>query len=67
MGKNDEGRLNVAKMEVLRYGIRNVDKYRNARISVTIKAWEVSKKIHESRLVWYGHVMSRDKAVWWGR
>ena len=38
-----------------------LDRIRNERIRRTVKATETSKKIHERRLQWYGHVMRRDE------
>ena len=38
-----------------------LDQIRNERIKGIIKVMEISKKIHERRLQWYSHVMSRDK------
>ena len=37
-----------------------MDRIRNERIRGTIKVTEISKKIQERRLQWYGHVMRRE-------
>ena len=37
-----------------------MDRVRNERIRGTIKVTEISKKIQERRLQWYGHVMRRE-------
>ena len=38
-----------------------MDRIRNDRIRKTIKVTEISKKVQERRLQWYGHVMRRDE------
>ena len=37
-----------------------MDRIRNERMRGTTKAGEISKKVQESRLKWYGHVLGRE-------
>ena len=61
--KVHEARLNVTEMKMLRWmcGVTKLDKIRNERIRGTVKVTEISKKVQERRLQWYGHVMRRDE------
>ena len=61
--KNQEKRLDVAEMKMLRWtsGVTKLDRIRNERIRGTIKVTEISKKIQERRLQWYGHVRRREE------
>ena len=38
-----------------------MDRTRNVRIRWTTKVGEISKKVQERRLKWYGHVMRREE------
>ena len=60
--KTQEEKLNVVEMKMLRWacGVTRMDRVRNERIRGTIKVTEISKKIQERRLQWYGHVMRRE-------
>ena len=51
-------KLDVAEMRMLRWmsGVTKMDRIRNERNRGTTKVGEISKKVHESRLKWYGHV-----------
>ena len=40
-------------------GVTKMDRIRNERIRGTTKVGEISKKVQERRLMWYGHVMRR--------
>ena len=40
-------------------GVTKLDRIRNERIRGTTKVGEISKKVQESRLKWYGHVLRR--------
>lgn len=62
--KVQEERLDVAEMRMLRWmcGVTKLDRIRNERIRGTVKVGEVSKKVQEKRLQWYGHVMRRDES-----
>ena len=42
-------------------GVTKLDRIRNERIRVTTKVEGISKKVHESRLTWYGHVLRKKK------
>ena len=50
-------------MRMLRWmcGVTRLDKIRNERIRGTTKVGEMTKKIQERRLKWYGHVMRREE------
>jgi len=58
-----EKRIYVAEMKMLRFacGVTKLDRIRNERIRGTIKVKEISKKVQERRLQWYGHVMRKDE------
>ena len=60
--KAQEKKLDVAEMRMLRWmsGVTKLDRIRNERIRVTTKVGEISKKVQESRLKWYGHVLRRE-------
>ena len=57
--KAQEKKLDVAEMKMLRWmsEVTKLDKIRNERIRGTTKMEEISKKVQESRLKWYGHVL----------
>ena len=50
-------------MRMLRWmcGVTKLDKIRNERIRGTTKGGEITKKVQERRLNWYGHVMRREE------
>ena len=60
--KAQEKKLDVAEMRMLRWmsGATKLDRIRNERIRGKTKVGEMSKKVQESRLKWYGHVLRRD-------
>ena len=60
--KTQEQKLDVAEMRMLRWmsGVTKLDRIRNERIRGTTKVGEISKKVQESRLKWYGHVLRRE-------
>ena len=60
--KAHEKRLDVAEMRMLRWmsGVTKMDRIRNERIRGTTKVGEISRKVQESRLKWYGHVSRRE-------
>ena len=62
MKKAHEKKMEVAEMKMLRWtcGVTRLDKIRNEKIRGTTKVGEISKKVQERRLRWYGHVMRRD-------
>ena len=41
-------------------GVTKLDRIRNERIRGTTKVGEISKKVQESRLKWYGQVLRRE-------
>ena len=57
-----EKKLNVTEMKILRWSCRvtKLDRIKGKRIRGTVKVTEISKKMHERRLQWYGYVMRRD-------
>ena len=61
MKKAQEKKLDVAEMRMLRWmsGVTKLDRIRIERIRGTTKVGEISKKVQESRLKWYGHVLRR--------
>ena len=61
--KAQEKKLEVAEMRMLRWmcGVTKLDKVRNERIRGTTKVGELTKKVQERRLKWYGHVMRREE------
>ena len=62
MKKAQEKKLDVAEMRMLRWmsGVTKLDRIWNERIRGTTKVGEISKKVQESRLKWYGHVLRRE-------
>ncbi|KAL1446274.1 hypothetical protein WDU94_005601 [Cyamophila willieti] len=56
--------MEVAEMRMLRWscGVTRLDRIRNEVIRNKIKVTEVSKKIQQRRLQWYGHVERRDES-----
>ena len=42
-------------------GVTKLEKIRNERIRGTTKVGEITKKVQEIRLKWYGHVMRREE------
>ena len=62
MKKTEEKRMDVAEMRMLRWmsGVTREDKIRNEYIRGSTKVIELSKKIQEGRLRWYGHLLRRD-------
>ncbi|XP_063590454.1 uncharacterized protein LOC134767383 [Penaeus indicus] len=59
--KSEEKKMNAAEMKMLRWmvGVTRRDEIRNEYIRGTVKVVEVSKKIQESRLRWFGHLRRR--------
>ena len=60
MKKAHEKKLDVAEMRMLMSGVTNMDRIRIERIRGTTKVGEISKKVQEGRLKWYGHVSRRE-------
>ncbi|XP_068234200.1 uncharacterized protein [Palaemon carinicauda] len=58
-----ETKMNIAGMRMLRWmaGITRLDKVMTDLLRGTTKVTEVSKKIQENRLHWFGDVMRRDQ------
>ena len=57
--ESHEKKANVAEMRMLRWmcGVTMKDKIRNEQIRGTVKVIELSKKMQERRLNWYGHIL----------
>ena len=60
--RKEEKKMDVAEMKMLRWsvGVTIRDRIRNKYIRGTVKVGEVSKKIQESRMRWYGHLRRRE-------
>ena len=69
MKKKEERKMDVAEMKMLRWsmGVTRRDRIRNEYIRGTVKVVEVSKKIQESRMRWYGHSKRRGGEAHVGR
>ena len=65
--KAHEKKLDVAEMRMLGWmsGVAKLDRIRNERIRGTTKLVEISKKVQESRLKWYGHILRREEEYIW--
>ena len=61
--KVHEKKMEVAEMKMLRWMcvVTRLDKIRNEKIRGSTKVGEISKKVQERRMRWYGHVMRRDE------
>ena len=59
--KAQETKLDVAELTMLRWisRVTKLDRITNERIKGTAKVGEISKKVLECRLKWYGHVLRR--------
>ena len=55
--------MDVTEMKMLRWmcGVTKLDRIRNERIRGTVMVTEISKKVQERRMQWYGHVMRREE------
>ena len=63
--RTQEKRMNVAEMRMLRWmcGVTRRDRVRNEHIRGTVKVAELSSKMQERRLNWYGHVMRDEEHI----
>ena len=63
MKRSLEKKMNVAEMRMLRWmtGVTRTDRIRNEYVKGTTKVAEVSRKVQERRLHWFGHVMRREE------
>ena len=61
--KAQGNKLEVPEMRMLRWmcGATKLDKIRNERIRRTTNVGEITKKVKERRLKWYGHMMRREE------
>ena len=61
--KVNEKRMNVAEMKMLRWmsGVTRRDRIPNKRLRGTVKVVKLLKKVQETRLRWYGHVLRKDE------
>ena len=59
--KAQEKKLDVPEMRMLRWmsGVTKLDRIRSERIRGTPNVGETSKKVQESRLKLYGHILRR--------
>ena len=62
MRKTEEKKMDVAEMRMLRWmsGVTREDRIRNDYIRGSTKVVEISKKVQEGRLRWYGHLLRRE-------
>ena len=58
-----EGKLEFAEMRMLMWmlGVTRRDKVRNSLIRGTAKITEVTKKVQERRMQWFGHIKRREE------
>ena len=58
-----EKKLDVAEMRVLRWmsGVTKLERIRNERNRGTTNVGEISKKVQEIRLKWYGHTCIQER------
>ena len=63
MKRTEEKKMDVAEMRMLRWmcGVTREDRIRNEYVRGSTKVVEISKKIQEGRLRWYGHLLRRDE------
>ena len=63
MNKVHEKKVDVAQMRMLRWmcGVTRKDKIQNELIRGTVKVAQISSKMQERRLNWYGYVMRTDE------
>ena len=61
--KVNEKRMNVTEMLSWMSGVTRRDRIPNTRIRGAVKVAELSKKVQEARLRWYGHLLRRDEEV----
>ena len=63
MTKAQDKTLYVAEKRMLGWmiGVTKLDRIRNEIIRGTTKVGEISTKVQESRLKWYGHVLRREQ------
>ena len=63
MKRAQEKRMEVAEMRMLRCmcGVTRLDRIKNDYIRGTVKVAEVTKKMQERSLQWYGHVIRREE------
>ena len=61
--KAQEKKLDVAEMRMLRWmsGVTKLGRIRNDKIRGTTTVVEISKKVQEGRLKWYGHIKKTDR------
>ena len=65
VNKAQEKKLDVAEMRMLirMSGVTKLDRISNERIRGTTKVGEISKKVQESRLKWYGHGIEKRRRI----
>ena len=63
MKRAQERRMEVAEMRMLRWmcGVTRRDRIKNDYIRGTVKVTEITKKMQERRLRWFGHVMRKEE------
>ena len=57
--RRQEAELEVAELRMLRFAMRvtRLDKIKNMHVRGTVNVVQIGKKVRETRLRWYGHVL----------
>ena len=60
--RRQEIELEVAELRMLRFamGVMRLDKIKNTHVRETVNVVWIGKKVRETRLRWYGHVLQRN-------
>ena len=60
--RRQEAELEVAELRMLRFamGVTRLDKIKNTDVRGTANVVRIGKKVRETRLRWYGHVLQRN-------
>ena len=60
--RRQEVELEVAELRMLRFamGVTRLDKIKNTHVRGTANVVRIGKKVRETRLRWYGHVLRRN-------
>ena len=60
--RRQEAELEVAELRMLRFamGVTRLDKIKNTHVRGTANVVRIGKKVRETRLRWYGHVLRRN-------
>ena len=63
--RRQEAELEVAELRMLRFamGVTRLDKIKNTHVRGTANVVRIGKKVRETRLRWYGHVLRKECGV----